>query len=960
MQSLPPELSENYCHIAPEWEKATEQKLWFVSAPYGGSVLRFSGEPTSLLYAIAPLISEIKEGKIPGLEMKDLALLNPPVSTEALYAELERRLRKQNLRIICISALTAGSAEARRIAALAKKVNPNTVTIFGGPHEDDIGLKTAVDPFFDGIVDFSVAGDGEYALLHLVKLIFNQNNAAVKEIKQSVLEQASAFHWYDGRGGIYFQYEGKSQNIPLNGKLPVLDKLPLMPRELLHEADTLTFSIFKKGGQNVKTAQIMTHRGCAWRCSFCSESATLNTRRAASVIEEIEEIKFFKERHPNLNRENYGAVFFDDSTFTTRSARRKEFLHELYAYLKNCGLEWGCQTRLDQIDQEILEAMKEAGCTYIYTGLESASNEMLRAMIKDERRKHIENAFQAINRVGIRVGVSLVFGVAELGFNKTPETCETITETLNFVEQQTHEGNIVMVSPNIATLYPSTRMTEASHSKIDFRHPIAHKGYPWNRFEEGEGYHPEGIIEETAEFIIKESIKKFGEYLVAQDVYSLEDYANAYRTGSLEKEGLAYADFNHSSICRPRSDARAAATAIAELSEINIQDRRNKLSQARLAAAALMGLPESRAENIVLARNTTEAASLAFWLTGLHKNWQKSHVLTTNAENLSIPRAFRFHMDHGNPDGRDLWSSYQDFGAERQKDYLIRKRPTGLEVEEIDVISNTADMEKTILRRITPNTGLVIFCHVIRDDGRVCDVKRLCTAIRDVVPEAYILVDGAQALGALPSIKVEEIGCDFYVAAPHKTLGSYPLGLLYMSDRAKANISHLPSQDPVERLRCVVMDGMFAPNLGVDPTIQTQMSLPEVVGFTTAVQSLINEGLINYDNCWRLDNYRRKLKESFMRGLLRRTRAQITSPVDQHHSNFILTFRFPDADNREIVESLWRNHLVFLSYIARSNVIRASFGPNNTKEQVEAALNAICHEVGLSQPISEKQQATGN
>src|SRR5678816_3908797 len=98
MNQLLPELNDNRGHIAPEWENGTGQKLWFVSAPYGGTVLRFTGEPTSLLYAIAPLVAEIKKGRIRDLSMHQVALLNPIAASENLYYEIEVRLRRQNLR----------------------------------------------------------------------------------------------------------------------------------------------------------------------------------------------------------------------------------------------------------------------------------------------------------------------------------------------------------------------------------------------------------------------------------------------------------------------------------------------------------------------------------------------------------------------------------------------------------------------------------------------------------------------------------------------------------------------------------------------------------------------------------------------------------------------------------------------------------------------------------------------
>jgi selenocysteine lyase/cysteine desulfurase/radical SAM superfamily enzyme YgiQ (UPF0313 family) len=946
MNHLLPELNFNRCHIAPEWENGTGQKLWFVSAPYGGTVLRFTGEPTSLLYAIAPLVAEIKKGRIRDLSMGQVALLNPIAASENLYYEIKDRLRRQNLRAICISALTASSPQARAIANLAKEVNPDIITIFGGPHEDDIRLRTAVNPAFADLVDFSVTGDGEYSLLELARIIFDNPGADVNRIKDLVVENEPTFRNCQGRGGISFLHKGETHQLYLNGQKPILNDLPLMPRELLHEFDTRSFSIFKHAGQSIKTAQIMTHRGCAWRCSFCSESAALNTRSVESVINEIEEIRNFSTKNPGLAREDYRAIFFDDSTFTHRSSKRKEFLRELYAYLKYSGLEWGCQTRLDQIDKESLTLMKDAGCTYVFTGLESASEEMLRAMSKDERRRDIERAFEAVNAVGIRLGLSLVFGVAEPGSSATRETNKTILETLDLVENQTRNGNIVLVTPNLATYYPDTRMTHKSGTQIDFTEPIVNRGYPWNRFEEGEGHHPEGLTKGMASFILRECIERFGEYLVSQDLYSIDEYKDAYRSEALDRDGRVYTDLNCASIGRPMRDARTAAEQIADMREISTRDRIHRLEVAREVAASLMGVPKERAQNIVMARNTTEAASLAFWLSGLHLKGENAHVLTTNAENMSVPRAFRFHMDHGNSAGRDLWSSYQDYGVQKSDNYEIVKTSTRVNVEEIKVTHDTARMEELILKQVTNKTNLVIFCHVIRDDGRVCDVKRLCKRIREINPEVYILVDGAQALGALPKVQVEDLGCDFYVAAPHKTLGSFPLGLLYMSDRAKANLKDLPSQRSVNGvLRCLVLDGMFDPRLNVKPTGNEQLSLPEVVGFSTAVTSLTRESLIFDNDCSRLNERRRDLKRLFINGLQGIGNVEITSPLDAQHSDFILTFRFPGLDNRMIAEGLWRNDLVFLSYIARSNVVRVSFGPITRRKEVDQALRAIQEEV---------------
>ena len=201
MTQPPADLRGNLCHIAPEREAGRGQKVWFVSAPYGGDVLRFRGEPTSLLYAIAPLVERIRR---PGRDSSsalakldyhaDLAFLNPTTTSEALYAEIEARLRQQDLKLLCISVMTASSQEGRRIAALAKKVNPSTVVVFGGPHENQSrSYATAIDPEFRQIVDFSIRGDGEESLLRLAEIVLSQDSAGSALFISSMLTKRNAF-----------------------------------------------------------------------------------------------------------------------------------------------------------------------------------------------------------------------------------------------------------------------------------------------------------------------------------------------------------------------------------------------------------------------------------------------------------------------------------------------------------------------------------------------------------------------------------------------------------------------------------------------------------------------------------------------------------------------------------------------------------------------------------------------
>ena len=163
-------------------------------------------------------------------------------------------------------------------------------------------------------------------------------------------------------------------------------------------------------------------------------------------------------------------------------------------------------------------------------------------------------------------------------------------------------------------------------------------------------------------------------------------------------------------------------------------------------------------------------------------------------------------------------------------------------------------------------------------------MPRLCRAIRKKNPHAFILVDGAQALGGLPLVEVESLGCDYYVGAPHKTLGSFPLGLLYMSDAAKARVQEYALLDGNGSPRFVVMPGMFADHLNVKVTTSDSLSLPEVAGFVRLLKALSMRGHVRGNDCSVLDKHRRRLKVRFLERLAEiLPAARICSPLGHRH-----------------------------------------------------------------------------
>ncbi|MFC1511427.1 B12-binding domain-containing radical SAM protein [Candidatus Margulisiibacteriota bacterium] len=72
-------------------------------------------------------------------------------------------------------------------------------------------------------------------------------------------------------------------------------------------------------------------------------------------------------------------------------------------YKKRFDLQFLCQTRIDKIDEEVLRALKEAGCTHISLAVESGNEEIRSKLLKKPcTDEQIVGAFKLAKKHGLR------------------------------------------------------------------------------------------------------------------------------------------------------------------------------------------------------------------------------------------------------------------------------------------------------------------------------------------------------------------------------------------------------------------------------------------------------------------------------------------------------------------------------------------------------------------------------
>lgn len=174
-----------------------------------------------------------------------------------------------------------------------------------------------------------------------------------------------------------------------------------------------------RGTSSRRSADIIAGRGCPYECAYCSKTfAGVRLRSIGNIIAEVEELQ----RQYRINH-----LQFNDELVLVN---RKRTL-ELCAELKRLNISWSCQGRINQVDREILLAMKDAGCVDIGYGVESVSPSILERMNKRIDVQTVVPVIRMTKEIGINPLVQYMFGYPG-------ENDETIAATVRFFDEIDH------------------------------------------------------------------------------------------------------------------------------------------------------------------------------------------------------------------------------------------------------------------------------------------------------------------------------------------------------------------------------------------------------------------------------------------------------------------------------------------------------------------------------------------
>lgn len=254
----------------------------------------------------------------------------------------------------------------RTIASLIKRRKPESVVIAGGPtatFSDELLLAKTPD------IDLCVRFEGEETTLELASL----------NLEEKLFDDLEGITGITYRSGLSIMRTPDRQLSRYNDdKECSLDWLP---------SPYLTRIL-----DGTEDIGILTARGCIHHCTYCNFAAmSKHNIRYHSIDRVISELKYI---YDSMDSKHLGSkpqvvVIYDDA-FSLNVRRAKDICERIIN--EGIRLKLSCLCRADDLDEELIELLSEAGFNEISFGLESAVPSVLRTI------KKVRNANQQLDK----------------------------------------------------------------------------------------------------------------------------------------------------------------------------------------------------------------------------------------------------------------------------------------------------------------------------------------------------------------------------------------------------------------------------------------------------------------------------------------------------------------------------------------------------------------------------------
>ena len=345
-----------------------------------------------------------------GIEVAVFDAVVHPYSPSAL----EKLVHDFRPHIAGTTAVTMTVDHALQIICDLKRIDPDLLTVIGGPHvtfcRNDT-FRRCPD------LDIIVRGEGEHTLVDLVRAMETERP-------------------FEDVPGLAFRKNGRIMVTPDREVIADLDSLPRPCRQVL------PLGRYRALGLAVS---MTTSRGCPYHCIFCvgrkMVGAKVRYRSPQSVVDEMQQLAAW----------NFSQINLADDLFTAKPAHCLAVCDEILR--RKLSVTWTAFARVDTVSLEVLQRMRAAGCSAVSFGIESGNTAILRTIRKGITKEQVVSAVRMCREAGIMPFASFILGLPG-------ETMETIHETLAFGEQLKELG--LLYGFHLLAPFPGTEVRKAA------------------------------------------------------------------------------------------------------------------------------------------------------------------------------------------------------------------------------------------------------------------------------------------------------------------------------------------------------------------------------------------------------------------------------------------------------------------------------------------------------------------
>jgi len=305
---------------------------------------------------------------------------------------IQEKVAKFKPDLVVLNSATPSIASDLKVGKYLKEVVPGVRVAAIGIHPTAMP-KESFD-LAEGL-DYIISGEPEYTVRDLAK--------ALRENKPT-----------DAIPGLIQKKEGRLVIGPVRPFIEDLDQLPFPAWHLIDKTK------YQMPFLNRPFFLVATGRGCPYQCTFCADDAYYGKKlRLRSPKQIADELEWAWREHGVKD------FLFWSESFTINRQFAKDVADEIYR--RKLDVHWVCNSRVDNVDQELLDKIKRAGCWMIGYGVESANQKILDSVKKGIKVSQTVEAVMMAKKAGLNVTAHCVLGFPG-------ETKETIRETIDFTK----------------------------------------------------------------------------------------------------------------------------------------------------------------------------------------------------------------------------------------------------------------------------------------------------------------------------------------------------------------------------------------------------------------------------------------------------------------------------------------------------------------------------------------------